>query len=138
HDNLTKLPNRALLEDRLGLAMLRADREHRSFTLMFLDLDGFKAVNDAYGHAVGDLLLVEAAKRIEPKVRAQDTISRVGGDEFVFLGDVGEPADAATAAEKLLILIREPFLVAGHELNMSASIGIAMYPGNGANRSEER
>src|SRR6266566_5306420 len=119
HDNLTKLPNRALLEDRLRHAILRADREKRRFTLMFLDLDGFKAVNDAYGHGVGDLLLVEAAKRIGPKVRAQDTISRVGGDEFVFLGDVGEPADAAALAEKLLVIIREPFQIAGHELRMS-------------------
>jgi diguanylate cyclase len=136
HDNLTKLPNRALLEDRLRHAILGADRLNRRFALMFLDLDGFKAVNDAYGHALGDLLLVEVARRILPKIRAQDTISRVGGDEFVFLGEVAEPADAATLAEKLLVLIREPFEVAGHELHMSVSIGIAMYPGSGANQQE--
>jgi diguanylate cyclase (GGDEF)-like protein len=136
HDNLTKLPNRALLEERLKRAIGTADREKRGFTLMFLDLDGFKAVNDAYGHSVGDLLLVEAAKRIEPKIRVQDTISRVGGDEFVFLGDVGEPPDAAALAEKLLVIIREPFQIAGHELRMSVSIGIVMYPGNGANQHE--
>ncbi len=136
HDNLTKLPNRALLEGRLRQAIGHADREKRPFALMFLDLDGFKAVNDAYGHSIGDLLLVEAAKRIEMKIRMQDTISRVGGDEFVFLGDVGQPEDAAALAEKLLVLIREPFQIGGHELRMSVSIGIAMYPGNGANQHE--
>jgi len=136
HDNLTKLPNRALLEERLRHAISRADREKHCFALMFLDLDGFKAVNDAYGHSVGDLLLVEAARRIEMRIRMQDTIARVGGDEFVFLGDVGEPADAAALAEKLLVLIREPFQIAGHELRMSVSIGIAMYPGNGKNQHE--
>jgi diguanylate cyclase (GGDEF)-like protein len=113
-----------------------ADREKRRFTLMFLDLDGFKAVNDAYGHSVGDLLLIEAAKRIGQRVRMQDMIARVGGDEFVFLGSVGDPADAATVAEQMLTIIREPFQVAGHELHMSVSIGIAMYPGNGANLRE--
>jgi diguanylate cyclase (GGDEF)-like protein len=136
HDNLTKLPNRALLEERLAHAIGRADREKRNFTLMFLDLDGFKAVNDAYGHSVGDLMLVEAAKRIEPKIRVQDTIARVGGDEFVFLGDVGEPEDAAALADKLLTIIREPFHLGGHELRMSMSIGVVMYPGNGVNQHE--
>jgi diguanylate cyclase len=136
HDSLTKLPNRALLEERLRQAIGRADREKKCFALMFLDLDGFKAVNDAYGHAVGDLLLVEAARRIEARIRIQDTISRVGGDEFVFVGDVGEPADAAALAEKLMVIIRDPFQVAGHELRMSVSVGIAMYPGNGGNQHE--
>ena len=136
HDSLTKLPNRALLEERLRQAIGRAERETRCFALMFLDLDGFKAVNDAYGHSVGDLLLVEVAKRIEARIRMQDTISRVGGDEFVFVGDVGEPNDAAALAEKLMVIIRDPFQVAGHELRMSVSIGIAMYPGNGENQHE--
>ncbi len=136
HDNLTKLPNRALLEERLKHAIGYAAREKRPFALMFLDLDGFKAVNDAYGHSVGDLLLVEVAKRIESRIRMQDTISRVGGDEFVFVGDVGEPEAAAALAEKLLVIIREPFQIGGHDLRMSVSIGIAMYPGNGANQHE--
>ncbi|HYR27818.1 MAG TPA: bifunctional diguanylate cyclase/phosphodiesterase, partial [Thermoanaerobaculia bacterium] len=98
--------------------------------------DGFKAVNDAYGHGAGDLLLVEVASRIQARVRIQDTIARVGGDEFVFVGDVDEPEDAAALAEKLMVIIRDPFHVAGHELRMSVSIGIAMYPGNGANQHE--
>src|ERR1051325_10349077 len=136
HDNLTKLPNRALLEDRLQQAIVAADRKKTRFALMFLDLDGFKAVNDAYGHAVGDLLLVDVAKRVGPKIRTLDTISRVGGDEFVFLGDVGDPTAAATLAEKLLVLTREPFEIEGHELRMSVSIGIAMYPGDGTTQHE--
>jgi diguanylate cyclase (GGDEF)-like protein len=136
HDNLTKLPNRVLLEDRLHHAIHGADRDHRRFALMFLDLDGFKAVNDAYGHAVGDRLLVEAGKRIVPNTRTQDTIARVGGDEFVCLAEVREPADAAALAEKLLALLREPFEIAGHELRLSGSIGIAMFPGDGADQHQ--
>jgi diguanylate cyclase (GGDEF)-like protein len=136
HDSLTKLPNRAMLEERLKHAIGTSSREHRRFVLMFLDLDGFKAVNDTYGHSVGDRLLVEVAKRIGLKIRMQDTISRVGGDEFVFLGDVGEPEDAGALAEKLLSIIREPFQIASHELRMSASIGLAMFPDNGANQHE--
>ncbi|BFG80422.1 bifunctional diguanylate cyclase/phosphodiesterase [Paraburkholderia terrae] len=136
HDSLTKLPNRVLLEDRLGQAIQGADRGHSHFALMFMDLDGFKAVNDAFGHHVGDRLLVEVAGRIGASVRAQDTIARVGGDEFVLLASVGEPADAATLAEKLLTVIREPVQVAGNELRVSTSIGIAIYPGNGAHQHE--
>ncbi|MDF3838822.1 EAL domain-containing protein [Cupriavidus basilensis] len=131
HDNLTKLPNRVLLEDRLDQAIQAAAREHGRFALMFMDLDGFKAVNDAYGHPIGDRLLVEVAQRIGASVRSQDTIARLGGDEFVLLASVAEPADAATLAEKVLSAVREPFLVAGRELRVSTSIGIAIYPGDG-------
>ncbi|WP_158937886.1 bifunctional diguanylate cyclase/phosphodiesterase [Burkholderia sp. S171] len=136
HDALTKLPNRVLLEDRLDRAIQRAVREHGRFALMFMDLDGFKAVNDAYGHHVGDLLLVEVAQRIGVNVRSQDTVARVGGDEFVLLAEVFEPADAATLADKILAIIREPFQLAGRDLRVSTSIGIAMYPGNGFDREE--
>jgi len=118
HDALTKLPNRVLLEDRLGRAIQSADREHGRFALMFMDLDGFKAVNDAYGHHVGDLLLVEVAQCIGANVRSQDTVARVGGDEFVLLAEVTEPADAATLADKILAAIREPFQLAGRELRV--------------------
>ncbi|QOT80297.1 putative bifunctional diguanylate cyclase/phosphodiesterase [Cupriavidus basilensis] len=131
HDNLTKLPNRVLLEDRLEQAIQGATREKSRFALMFMDLDGFKAVNDAYGHPIGDQLLVEVARRIGANVRSQDTIARLGGDEFVLLAGVNEPADAATLAEKVLSAMREPFQVAGRELRVSTSIGIAMYPGDG-------
>jgi diguanylate cyclase (GGDEF)-like protein len=136
HDALTKLPNRVLLEDRLDRAIQSANRQRSRFALMFMDLDGFKAVNDAYGHHIGDLLLVEVAQRIGANVRSQDTIARVGGDEFVLLAEVAEPADAATLADKMLTAIREPFQVAGRELRVSTSIGIAMYPGDGARQAD--
>ncbi|MCA3874409.1 MAG: EAL domain-containing protein, partial [Burkholderia sp.] len=132
HDNLTKLPNRVLLEDRIDQAIQSADREKGCFALMFMDLDGFKAVNDAYGHHVGDLLLVDVARRIGANLRSQDTIARLGGDEFVLVVAVAEPSDAADVADKVLAVIREPFRVSEHELRVSASIGIAIYPGNGS------
>ncbi|MFM0008180.1 EAL domain-containing protein [Paraburkholderia dipogonis] len=136
HDNLTKLPNRVLLEDRLDRAIQSANRENSRFALMFMDLDGFKTVNDAYGHHIGDLLLVEVAQRIGLNVRSQDTIARVGGDEFVLLAGVAEPADAATLADKVLRVIQEPFQVADRLLRISTSIGIAIYPGDGPRQDD--
>ncbi|AYB52491.2 EAL domain-containing protein, partial [Ralstonia solanacearum] len=136
HDSLTKLSNRLLLEDRLEQAIQSASRNRGSFALMFLDLDGFKAVNDVYGHHAGDLLLTDVARRIVACVRLQDTVARVGGDEFVVLASVGEPADAGTLADALLAAAREPFLVDGHELRVSTSIGIALYPGDGASQHD--
>lgn len=131
HDSLTKLPNRVLMEDRLEQAIQAANRKRENFALMFVDLDGFKAVNDAFGHRVGDLLLVEVAQRIKSRMRAQDTVARVGGDEFVLLANVTEPADAAAIAEALNRAVEVPFEVEGHELRVSTSIGIAMYPDDG-------
>ena len=136
HDNLTKLSNRVLLEDRLTQAIRTADREKRRFALMFMDLDGFKAVNDVYGHHVGDLLLIDVAQRIGARVRQQDTVARVGGDEFVVLAYVDDPEDAGTLADALLEVVREPFMAGGHELRVSTSIGIAIYPGNGDNQHD--
>lgn len=91
HDNLTKLPNRFLLDDRLEQAIQKAAREKRHFAVLFMDLDGFKAVNDLYGHHVGDLLLIEVAQRILDTQRSEDTAARLGGDEFVLLIDTGSP-----------------------------------------------
>ncbi|WP_343547361.1 EAL domain-containing protein [Ralstonia sp.] len=136
HDNLTKLSNRVLLEDRLAQAIRTADREKRRFALMFMDLDGFKAVNDVYGHHVGDLLLIDVAQRIGARVRQQDTVARVGGDEFVVLAYVDDPQDAGTLADALLEVVREPFMAGGHELRVSTSIGIAVYPGDGGNQHD--
>ncbi|MGN7100783.1 putative bifunctional diguanylate cyclase/phosphodiesterase [Ralstonia holmesii] len=136
HDNLTKLSNRVLLEDRLTQAIRTAEREKRCFALMFMDLDGFKAVNDVYGHHVGDLLLIDVAQRIGARVRQQDTVARVGGDEFVVLAYVDDPEDAGTLADALLEVVREPFMAGGHELRVSTSIGIAIYPGNGDNQHD--
>lgn len=136
HDNLTKLSNRVLLEDRLTQAIRTADREKRRFALMFMDLDGFKAVNDVYGHHVGDLLLIDVAQRIGARVRQQDTVARVGGDEFVVLAYVDDPEDAGTLADALLDVVREPFMAGGHELRVSTSIGITIYPGDGGNQHD--
>jgi diguanylate cyclase (GGDEF)-like protein len=102
HDNLTRLPNRVLLADRIDQSIHRADRDRTSFSLMFLDLDGFKDINDIYGHHVGDELLVHVSQRISALVRSQDTVARVGGDEFVLLAAVGDPSDAATLADKVI------------------------------------
>jgi len=131
HDNLTKLPNRALLNDRLDQAMRTAYREKGRFALMFMDLDGFKAINDAYGHQLGDQLLVAFAERLTQQVRAGDTLARLGGDEFVLLAVVGDPTEAAEIADQLIEAVREPFAVGGHSLHVSTSIGVGMYPGDG-------
>ncbi|WP_229797363.1 putative bifunctional diguanylate cyclase/phosphodiesterase [Jeongeupia chitinilytica] len=136
HDNLTKLPNRLLLEDRLAQAIHKAGRDHGRFALMFMDLDGFKAVNDAYGHHVGDGLLIEVADRIRRCVRAQDTIARIGGDEFVLMLETASPDGAAAVAEKLVEAIDQPFTVQRHALSVSASIGIAIYPDDGRDQRE--
>lgn len=127
HDNLTKLPNRTLLEDRLEQELQIARRERSRFSVMFLDLDGFKPINDAFGHHTGDLLLIEVADRIRTAIRSRDTLARIGGDEFVLLANTAEPADAANLAEKLVGAIREPIEIDDHEFRVSASIGIAMY-----------
>ncbi len=136
HDNLTKLPNRTLLDDRLNQAIHKASREGGHFALMFCDLDGFKAINDSLGHHVGDLMLVEVAQRISAVTRAQDTVARLGGDEFVIVVELKEPDDAMTVADKLVHIINEPFRIEQHELRVSASIGIAIYPEDGINRHD--
>jgi diguanylate cyclase len=131
HDNLTKLPNRALLEDRVAQAIQKTTRYGNRFALMFVDLDGFKAVNDAFGHHVGDQMLAQVAQRIKTGVRGEDTIARVGGDEFVIVTEVGEPADAANIAASLIALVDRPYDLSGHELRVSASVGIAIHPDDG-------
>jgi diguanylate cyclase len=130
HDNLTKLPNRLLLEDRLNQAVQSAKRENTHFSLMFLDLDGFKCVNDAYGHHAGDALLAEVALRILTNIRSSDTLARIGGDEFVLLTQAHDPADIAGIAEKLLTVIRRPYEIDGHDCMISASIGISIFDGD--------
>lgn len=136
HDNLTKLPNRVLLEDRLSQAIKTIDREGGCFALMFIDLDGFKAINDAYGHRIGDMLLVEVAQRIRDSVRGHDTVARVGGDEFVLIGQMRDPSDAARLADQLLRKIETTIHAGGHDLRVSGSIGIAVYPGDGTHEHE--
>ena len=131
HDNLTRLPNRLLLEDRLSQALKMAQREQTCFAVMFMDLDGFKAVNDAYGHHLGDQLLVGVTDRLRACIREQDTLARLGGDEFVLLTSVSNPDDAATVAAKLVHSIAEPFVLSRHQLSVSLSVGIAVFPGDG-------
>ncbi|MDF3936999.1 putative bifunctional diguanylate cyclase/phosphodiesterase [Pseudomonas citronellolis] len=136
HDTLTRLPNRLLLEDRIGQMIAKVQRQGGHFALMFLDLDGFKPVNDAFGHHLGDQLLRAVAQRLRDNLRGEDTLARIGGDEFVLLVELKEPEDAATLAGQQINLLAEPFRVNDQELRISGSIGIALYPGNGATQQE--
>jgi diguanylate cyclase (GGDEF)-like protein/PAS domain S-box-containing protein len=131
HDSLTGLPNRALLLDHLELEMARAEREHRLVALLFLDLDRFKQVNDTLGHDAGDELLAQAAQRISAVVRPADTVARMGGDEFVILcGDVEDQDHATAVAHRVSAAIENrPFELAGAELAITSSIGIALSSG---------
>ena len=129
HDLLTHLPNRALLKDRLGLAITHARRNKRKLATMFLDLDRFKLVNDTLGHNMGDRLLKAVSNRLQSCLRGGDTLSRFGGDEFtLLLPEVRTRDDVVVIAEKILDRLNEPFVIDGHELFVGASIGIAMYP----------
>ncbi|XVJ49728.1 putative bifunctional diguanylate cyclase/phosphodiesterase (plasmid) [Pseudomonas sp. UBT] len=131
HDMLTGLPNRTLLADRIQQAIQTVTEQGGCFALMFIDLDGFKPVNDAFGHHMGDQLLREVGLRLREDLRSQDTLARIGGDEFVLLVQLLQPDDAMGLAERQVGLINRAFKVAEHELNISASIGIALFPGNG-------
>ena len=129
YDTLTDLPNRTLLQDRLQQAMIEADRQGRLAAIMFLDLDHFKIINDTFGHEAGDALLKEAAERFLACVRAGDTIARLGGDEFtVVLVNVAQVSDVAHIAQKIIDSFHKSFQVAGRELSVSVSVGIALYP----------
>jgi diguanylate cyclase (GGDEF)-like protein/PAS domain S-box-containing protein len=129
HDDLTGLPNRTLLRDRLGQALQEAQRTGDPVALMILDLDQFKEVNDALGHQFGDLLLVEVAQRLERIVRGSDTIARLGGDEFaILLTTDASPAGAIAVADKVTEALSQPFDVEGMAMQTNASIGIALFP----------
>ncbi len=133
YDSLTELPNRTLLQDRLSQALATARRRKEKVALLFLDLDRFKDINDSLGHPVGDLLLQEVAKRLRRFARAQDTVTRLGGDEFlIVLTGVKEAADAAVAAERLMDAMTAEFVVQGHLLNISCSLGVSVFPDHGA------
>jgi diguanylate cyclase (GGDEF)-like protein len=132
HDSLTGLPNRRLLFDRLGQAIRAADRNHRRLGLLFLDLDGFKAVNDSWGHAAGDLVLREVGAAIQACLRASDTVGRLGGDEFaVLLPGLDAPTSAAEIARKLQVRLRRPMDIEGQRVRIRASIGVAVFPEDG-------
>jgi diguanylate cyclase (GGDEF)-like protein len=132
HDSLTGLPNRVLLSDRIKHAIAIAPRHLRQPGVLFLDLDGFKHVNDSLGHAIGDKLLQSVAKRLTNCVRTSDTVSRLGGDEFVILlAEMAHPEDAAIAANRMLEAVSEPHHIDQHELHISTSIGVSLFPNDG-------
>lgn len=124
HDTLTRLPNRILLEDRLDQAISKADREGSPFALMFMDLDGFKTVNDAYGHDVGDNLLVAVTQRLLLQLKGQYTLARIGGDEFVLLAETTTPDDAASLANSLVRVIDSPFHLDPYELMVTLNVAL--------------
>ncbi|AKU14466.1 hypothetical protein AzCIB_4580 [Azoarcus sp. CIB] len=135
-DTLTGLANRSLLQDRLEHALAQARRHDGKVGLMFLDLDGFKWINDSFGHDVGDEMLVEVARRLKASVREQDTVARLGGDEFTVvvndLHDQRDMEDLHVVAEKLVAVLREPFLLSNARHHISGSIGITVFPDDGA------
>ena len=132
HDGLTDLPNRVLLNDRLNEAINLSSRHERKLSLLFLDLDRFKHINDSLGHVLGDRLLQSVARRLFTCVRSSDTVSRLGGDEFVvLLWEVRQGQDAAITAEKILQALREPHHIGEHVLHITGSIGIVTYPDDG-------
>jgi diguanylate cyclase len=133
HDALTGLPNRVLLDDRLAQAMAQADRDKRSFALMVCDLDRFKLINDSLGHRAGDELLQEVARRLSAVARTADTVARFGGDEFVLVGSsLADAEDAMQMAARAIEALRAPVRIAGIDVHASPSIGIALYPEDGA------
>jgi diguanylate cyclase (GGDEF)-like protein/PAS domain S-box-containing protein len=137
HDTLTELPNRALLTDRLHQALSYAKRDKQRVALMFIDLDRFKPINDTQGHVVGDWLLKQVAIRMRECVRDSDTVARVGGDEFVvLLRSVDSTEDAVMVAEKIRNALNEPFELAQQSLQISCSIGMALYPEHANNETE--
>lgn len=131
YDALTGLPNRNQLNERVRYAISLAQRSHEKIAVMFLDIDHFKDVNDSLGHSVGDMLLLELTCRFKSALRDEDTISRLGGDEFILMLTNADEYAAAHVAQKLLKAIERPMLIENHQLSVTASIGIALYPNDG-------
>ena len=131
-DFLTGLPNRWFIEERISQAITSAARKRSNLAVLFLDLDGFKHINDSLGHATGDLLLRSVAARLIQCVRGSDTVSRQGGDEFiVLLSEVAGAEDPGVCARRILASLREPHLIDGRRLHITASIGVSVFPGDG-------
>lgn len=136
HDPLTGLSNRRLLEERIEHDIAHAFRDGRRMTLMYMDLDGFKQINDRHGHLYGDRLLIAIAQRLQENKRQEDTLARVGGDEFILLlPHIAKKNDVVKSATRILEAIETPFDIDGIELNTTASIGIAFYPDDAHDRA---
>ncbi|HSI38821.1 MAG TPA: GGDEF domain-containing protein, partial [Methylotenera sp.] len=132
YDSLCNLPNRALFNDRLRLALAYAKREKKNLAVMFIDLDHFKEINDIYGHEAGDTVLKQVSQRLVACVRESDTVARLGGDEFVvLLPIIDNEADAILVASKIVEAVDQPIRIAQSEMHVSSSIGIAVYPQHG-------
>src|SRR6185369_11413271 len=131
-DVLTGLPNRWLLSDRVGQAILSAARSRSQLALLCIDLDRFKLVNDSLGHPAGDALMRAVAERLGGTLRREDTLARLGGDEFVLLWNgLKSTEDAAALAQRILSILARPFTIDGRTLNVGASVGVAVYPADG-------
>ena len=136
-DSLTGLPNRRLLNDRLALAMANAHRHETQLAIMFLDLDLFKRINDTFGHAAGDAMLIETGRRLQSVVREGDTVARLGGDEFIILlSEIADTADTAKLAERVIGEVRKPVTWEGRKLYVTTSVGIAVYPDDATDPEE--
>ena len=134
HDPLTELPNRLLFQDRLRQAIAHAKRSRDQLAVMFMDVDHFKNLNDSLGHHMGDIFLHQLSTQLTQIIRTEDTVSRMGGDEFtILLTQISSEADAASIASKILTLFKTPFSLGGHNIHLGASIGIALYPNDGKN-----
>jgi diguanylate cyclase (GGDEF)-like protein len=132
YDKLTNLPNRSMFMDRLNQVLKQSKRYERKFALLFIDLDGFKAVNDTLGHDAGDELLIEVAKRLQTCVRDSDTVARLGGDEFtVIFSMINSLTDAGLGAQKIIENLSAPFNIKDQDTKIGASIGVSVYPDNG-------
>lgn len=137
HDSLTELANRVLFYDRLEHALAQATRNQTSLSILFIDLDDFKQINDSYGHIAGDALLQKVAQRLCQCVRESDTLARIGGDEFtIILENLASAQDARTIAEKVWQAFHQPFLVAGKEISLTASVGLSQFPLDGKDAEE--
>jgi diguanylate cyclase (GGDEF)-like protein len=138
YDTLTNLPNRRLLQDRLNQVLSQSRRFRRSLAIMFLDLDHFKLINDRFGHDAGDELLKEVATRLSECVRAGDTVSRQGGDEFVIiLAEIRDSTDASRVADKIFKALERPVHIGDQEIIVNTSIGISVYSVDGADDAQE-
>lgn len=135
-DTLTGLPNRQLFNDRLGMAIATAYRQLSKVALIFIDLDGFKKVNDTLGHDYGDLLLKQVAERLKKVTRDTDTVARLGGDEFTIILNLRDKTDAELVAQKILVALAEPFDLNGQPAHIGGSLGIGMYPADGTTAAD--